>query len=117
MPKQSARDKLKLLDQYMHELIKRFYLRFSMNGAAADLRSSGLFAYDILGRKGRCTMTELARECGLALSSMTAVIDRLVTGGYVKRVRDEGGIDERCLWNSIRKEKKSIKIFLRVRWR
>ncbi len=36
-------------------------------------------------------MTELARECGLALSSMTAVIDRLVAGGYVERVRDEGG--------------------------
>lgn len=91
MQKRSASEKLRLLDQYMHELIKRFYLRFSTDGAAADLSSSGLFACDVLGRKGRCAMTELARECGLALSSMTAVIDRLVAGGYVERVRDEGG--------------------------
>ena len=80
-----------MLDQYVHELVKRFYLRFSMNGAPSELSSSGLFACDILGRRGSCTMSELAKQCGLALSSMTAVIDRLVAGGYVERVRDEGG--------------------------
>jgi len=103
MPKLNAGDKLKLLDQYMHELIKRFYLRFSMDGAAADLSSSGLFACDLLGRQGRCTMTELARECGLALSSMTAVIDRLVSGGYAERVRDEGG-DRRKVFVELNKK-------------
>ena len=34
-------------------------------------------------------MTKLATECGLALSSMTGVIDRLVAKGHVKRIRDE----------------------------
>ena len=34
-------------------------------------------------------MTELSKECNLALSSMTAVVDRLVEKGSVKRFRDE----------------------------
>ena len=89
MAKRSASEKLKLLDDYMHELIKRFYLRPSLNGEAAELSSSELFACNILGRNGRCTMTELAKECGLVLSSMTGVVDRLVAKGCVKRTRDD----------------------------
>jgi len=34
-------------------------------------------------------MSELSRECGLALSSMTGVIDKLVARGCVTRKRDE----------------------------
>lgn len=90
MAKRSASEKLRLLDQYIHELIKRFYLRPSLDGAAAELSSSELFACNILGRKGRCAMTELAKECGVALSSMTGVVDRLVAKGCVKRTREEG---------------------------
>jgi DNA-binding MarR family transcriptional regulator len=90
MEKQSASEKLRLLDLYIHELIKRFYLRPSLNGAAAELSSSELFACNFLGRKGKCAMSELAKECGLALSSMTGVVDRLVAKGCVKRTREEG---------------------------
>ena len=90
MAKRSASEKLRLLDLYIHGLIKRFYLRPSLSGAAAEISSSELFACNILGRKGRCAMTELAKECGLALSSMTGVIDRLVARGCVKRAREEG---------------------------
>lgn len=89
MAKRSASDKLKLLDDYMHELIKRFYLRPSLNGEPAELSSSELFACNILGRKGKCTMSELAKECRLVLSSMTGVVDRLVAKGCVKRTRDD----------------------------
>ncbi len=89
MAKRSVSEKMKLLDDCMHELIKRFYLRPSLNGEAAELSSSELFACNILGRKRRCTMTELANECGLALSSMTGVVDRLVAKGCIKRTRDD----------------------------
>lgn len=34
-------------------------------------------------------MTELAKECGFALSSMTGIVDRLVTKGYVNRFRSD----------------------------
>ena len=89
MAKRSASEKLKLLDDYMHELIKRFYLRPSLDGPGAELSSSELFACNILGRNGRCTMTGLAKECGLVLSSMTGVVDRLVAKRDVKRTRDD----------------------------
>jgi len=82
-------DKLNLFDQYIHELVKRFYLRPTLGGAAQELSSSELFACRILGRKGKCTMTELANECGLVLSSMTGVVDRLVDRGYAKRTRND----------------------------
>ena len=89
MARRSASEKLKLLDQHLHALVKRFYLRPLLDGPGAELSSSEFFALNILGRKGRSTMTELAHECGLVLSSMTGVVDRLVSKGYAKRTRDE----------------------------
>lgn len=89
MVKRSTSDRLKLLDEYIHALIKRFYLKPSVDGLAAELSSSELFVLGLLGRKGRCTMSELAAESRLALSSMTGVVDRLLAKSCVKRVRDD----------------------------
>ena len=83
-------DKLYLLDRYIHELLKRFYVGSMFNGTDAELSGSEFFTCNILGRTGRCTMSQLAQECGLALSSMTGVVDRLVAKGCVKRSRDDG---------------------------
>jgi len=91
MLKRTPSEKLKLLDQYLHALLKRFYLRPSLDGPTPEVNGSQFFALSLVGRQGRSTMSELARECGLALSSITAVIDRLVGGGYVNRVREEEG--------------------------
>jgi len=82
-------DKLNLFDRYIQALIKRFYVRPSLEGPGAELSGSEFFACKVLGRKGRCTMSQLAEECGLALSSMTGVVDRLVAKGCVKRTRDD----------------------------
>jgi DNA-binding MarR family transcriptional regulator len=82
-------DKLRLLDGYLHALTMRFYLRPSRNGVASELSTSETFVCSLLGRKGTHTMTELAAKCGLALSSMTAIVDRLVSKGYVMRSRDD----------------------------
>ncbi len=72
MGKRSESEKLKLLDDRMHELIKRFYLRPSRNGELAEFSSSELFACNILGRKRRCMMKELAKECGTFLCDNTS---------------------------------------------
>jgi DNA-binding MarR family transcriptional regulator len=89
MAKLKTSDKLNLLDGYLHALVKRFYLQPSRNGVASELSASETFVCGLLGRTGKHTMTELAVECGLALSSMTAIVDRLVGKGYVARNRDE----------------------------
>src|SRR3970282_2188597 len=82
-------DKLNLFDRYLHALVKRFYLKPTLDGAGQDLSAGELFACRTLGMKGTCTMTELAKECGLVMSSMTGVVDRLVDRGYAKRTRDD----------------------------
>lgn len=102
MPRRSISEKLELLDQYLHALMRRLYVRPSLDGAAARLSGSEFFAVSILGRKRRCTMTELAKECGLVLSSMTGVVDRLVDKGYAERARDEE--DRRKVWVMLSKE-------------
>lgn len=89
MAKRTASEKLMMLDHYMRILAKHFYLQPAAERLAAELTHNELFACDVLGRRGRCTMTELAKECGLALSSATGIMDRLVERGYVKRSRSD----------------------------
>lgn len=89
MAKRTAREKLMHLDQQMRALAKRFYRRPVAKGLAAELTNNELFACEALGRNGRSTMTTLARECGLAFSSLTGIVDRLVARGYVQRRRSE----------------------------
>lgn len=40
-----------------------------------------------IGERRRVRMSELARACGTALSTMTGLVDRLEQRGYVRRVR------------------------------
>lgn len=87
--KRTARDKLMLLDTHIRALAKRLYLRPTAKGLAAELSNSEIFTCEALGRKGRCMMTELAKECGFPLSSMTGIVDRLVTKEYVARFRSD----------------------------
>ena len=108
--KQSTSDRLKLLDQYIHALVERFYLRLPLDGATLDLNGSELFALSLLGRKGKGSMTELAHECALALSSMTGVVDRLVLKGCVKRVWDQR--DRRKVYVEL--DKKGKKVYQRL---
>lgn len=108
MIRQRPSDKLHLLDQYIHALVRSFYLRASADGGAAELGGSELFTCTTLGRKRRSTMTELSKECRLALSSMTGVVDRMVAKGLVKRVRDENE-DRRKVYVEL--DKKGEKIY------
>jgi DNA-binding MarR family transcriptional regulator len=78
-----------LLDTHIRALSKHLYLRPAGKGLPAELANSEIFACGALGRKGQWMMTELAKECGFALSSMTGIVDRIVTKGYVNRFRSD----------------------------
>ena len=106
MGKRTARGKLMLLDQYIRALAKRLYLRPAAKGVAAQLANSEVFTCEALGRRGRCMMTELAKECGFALSSMTGIVDRLVTKGYAKRFRSDE--DRRLVFVELTKKGEQI---------
>ena len=51
---------------------------------------------DIIGRNGRMSAGQLSIEAGLTTGAVTAVIDRLETAGYVRRLRDP--LDRRKVW-------------------
>jgi len=51
---------------------------------------------DIIERLGRVSAGQLANHAGLTTGAVTAVVDRLVTVGYVTRVRDP--LDRRKIW-------------------
>ena len=108
MTKKSASERLKMLDQYIHALVERFYLRppIPIDEATLDLNGSEFFALNLLGRKGKISMTELAEECALALSSMTGVVDRLVQKGCVRRAWDEQ--DRRKVYVALDKKGKTV---------
>lgn len=54
------------------------------------------FVIRYLTTHGRCPASELADICGVNRSAITAMVDRLVLKGYVKRVRD--GEDRRVVY-------------------
>lgn len=106
MKKRNPAQKHKLLDEQIHAVVRHFYVRPSVDGRRTELSSSEFFACSVLGRKRRCTMTELAEECGLALSSMTGVIDRLVVKKCARRFRDEA--DRRRVFVELDKQGEGI---------
>lgn len=61
---------------------------------------------DIIDRLGRVSAGQLANESGLTTGAVTAVIDRLESAGYVRRVRDP--IDRRKVWVEITEDMASI---------
>lgn len=79
----------------------------------AELRSGhdiGLGDYDVLVRLARAEgrrlkMTELSRRAMLSPSSLTRVVDRLVTGGLVARERS--GDDNRVVFATLTAEGRS----------
>lgn len=61
---------------------------------------------DIIDRFGKVSAGQLAIESGLTTGAVTAVIDRLETAGYVRRVRDP--IDRRKVWVELTDEMHGI---------
>ena len=89
MAKRTARTKIMLLDTYVRALAKRLYMRPPAKALASDLANSEIFTCGALGRRGRCMMSELAKECNFPFSSLTGIVDRLVAKGYIKRYRSD----------------------------
>jgi DNA-binding MarR family transcriptional regulator/YHS domain-containing protein len=66
-----------------------FYGPGTQSRISRDLTEVEWDALRILGRQGECMMRDLAEGCGVALSTMTGVVDRLVKKGLVQRRHSE----------------------------
>lgn len=54
-----------------------------------DLTAGEWDALRLVGRQGECMMRELASGCGVALSTMTGMVDRLIKKGVLERRHSE----------------------------
>lgn len=61
---------------------------------------------DIIDRRGRISAGQLAIEAGLTTGAVTAVIDRLESAGYARRIRDQ--LDRRKIWIELTDEVRQI---------
>lgn len=88
------------------DLIHRVATAIRTYGTATDELDDAAAAYlginrtdgrclDILDQRGPITAGELAAATGLSTGAITAVLDRLESAGYARRVRDEH--DRRCV--------------------
>ena len=66
-----------------------FYGVPSHTGLGKDLTEAEWAVLRVLGRQGECRMRTLAEACGVALSTMTGMIDRLLQKGLVQRRHSE----------------------------
>ncbi|MBA2871955.1 DNA-binding MarR family transcriptional regulator [Anoxybacillus calidus] len=78
--------------------IERLQNAFSITGRkfAAEMAEKGMgltgpqfFILNVLSKKGRCTVTELAEDMMVKPSAITTMVDRLYKSGLVLRKRDE----------------------------
>jgi DNA-binding MarR family transcriptional regulator/YHS domain-containing protein len=84
-PTQQLSQYARTLYEALGTLDKVFYGPGTQSGISRDLTEVEWDALRLLGRQGECMMRDLAEACGVALSTMTGVIDRLVNKGLVQR--------------------------------
>jgi DNA-binding MarR family transcriptional regulator len=86
-------------DQRRAALLEELFREVRAGQNAVDVMDDAVAAYlginrtdyrciDVIDRHGRLTAGELAAESGLTTGAITAVLDRLERGGFVRRTRD-----------------------------
>jgi DNA-binding MarR family transcriptional regulator/YHS domain-containing protein len=84
-PAQQLPQYARTLYEALGTLSKAFYGPATPAGLSRDLTEAEWEAIRVLGYHGECMMRELAEACGVALSTMTGIIDRLVNKSLVQR--------------------------------
>ena len=83
-------EKVNKLAEYIQLLVHRFMgVKCDEDSCLNEINFQELEVIDILGKKHKSIMRELAIEASVALSTMTGIIDRLVEKGFVTRYRTE----------------------------
>lgn len=75
----------RMLYETLGAMSKIFYGSSMRSESGGDLTTAEWDALRFLGGEGECKMRDLATGCGVALSTMTGIIDRLVKKGMVQR--------------------------------
>ncbi len=76
------------LHRAVTELVRRYQFRDRNEICCFGLSVSQCYALEALGEEGELTMGELAARMQLSVSTMTRVVDQLVTHGLARRGED-----------------------------
>ncbi|MFQ6084071.1 MAG: MarR family winged helix-turn-helix transcriptional regulator [Candidatus Aminicenantia bacterium] len=83
-------EKVDKLAEYIELLVHRFMMvNCDEDSCLNEINFQEIKVIEILGKKHRSIMRELADEALVAISTMTGIIDRLVEKGFVTRYRTE----------------------------
>jgi DNA-binding MarR family transcriptional regulator len=93
------------IKESLRELAIQLSLLNHQVGARLALRDVDLDCLDLIGRHGPISPTALARRAGLHPATMTGVLDRLQSGGWVVRERDADAVDRRAVAVRARRER------------
>ncbi|MDD3652680.1 MAG: MarR family transcriptional regulator [Desulfotomaculaceae bacterium] len=96
---------LECLDEAFRRLARRLHAEFAQN-MVGGITMSQFIVLKILKTKGKVTVSEVADELYVSLSSVTALADRLYKVGFVQRLRDEQ--DRRLVWLKLTEEGENI---------
>lgn len=75
--------------QILHGLVDLFSYKAGYQSESSGLRLQDMQLLERVGFNGATQTLELARICNLAPATAIAVLDRLESAGYVRRVRDQ----------------------------
>lgn len=69
--------------------LEKLVQRFLLTQDSAELSKSEMAIMRVLAGRGPSTMSEVTSELGIACSSATGIVDRLVDRGYAERARPD----------------------------
>ena len=101
-------DKSGELSDLIIAISKKFKYKLSndIENVAPDLSIKDINLIDFIG-SAKKTMGEIAQEMDLTPGTVTLVVDKLISKGYLKRERDEG-LDRRKVFISL--DEKGVKV-------
>lgn len=74
-------------------------------GVHAKLKDVDMGCLDLIARLGPLTPRTLARHAGLHPATVTGILDRLQSGGWITRERDPDAADRRAITVRVRRER------------
>ncbi len=90
------------LDNLFPVLIKHFQISDPHKLFGIKVTLQQYLTLNILIKKGRCMVSDLSRNLGVALSTMTELVNRLVKKQFIKKAKDLK--DRRIVWIDLTKK-------------
>lgn len=92
----------RLMEQTSHMIKQRMC---DINDEASKLTLKQLLALDLIGRKERLRMADIATELNITPASATSLVNRLVVAGWL--TRSEDSTDRRSVWIQLHPDRKT----------